>query len=157
MQAARKWTWVLWKAETAPKALWSHVGNSETVEAFPGKRNADSHFSWLKQSPANATSAVNQESMMKQYWIFFFLPLVKAIQLVLGKTSNLLHCHVHHCLKEWSVVFCLCFVYIPYSSLLRGSEHMLVCESLSGWRETALEGKLLPEVLILLTKAQIFW
>lgn len=54
------------------------------------------------------------------------------MQLVLGKTKNLLHCHVHYCVEEWSMVFCLSSVYIPCSLLLRGSEHMLVCESHAG-------------------------
>lgn len=135
--------------------------DSGTVEAFLGKRNSDSHFSWLKQSPANAPSAVSQESMMKQFWIVFFLPLVKALLFVLGKAliwESLLLCHVHHCVEEWSGFFCLCCVYIPYSSLLRGSEHMLVCESHSGWKEAALEAKLLPAVLTILIEVhQSIW
>lgn len=98
--------------------------------------------------------------MRKQCWIVFFFPLVKAMQLVLGKPfiwENLLHCHVHHCVEEWSMVFCPCCVYIPYSSVLRGSEHVLLCESHLRWKEAALEAKLLPSVLILLIKAQMFW
>lgn len=81
------------------------------------------------------------------------------MQLVLGKPfiwENLLHCHVHLCVEEWSMVFCPCCVYIPYSSVLRGSEHVLLCESHLRWKEAALEAKLLPSVLIFLIKAQMF-
>lgn len=42
------------------------------------------------------------------------------------------------------------------SALFRGSEHMLVFESHSGWNKGALDAKLLPAVLVLLVKAQMF-